>query len=72
MYIIIATAALILIIRYFNLLPKFSSKFWGYVDTLIIATAFLILLSRLPALVGGVVVTVSVFVAYKKGYFNFE
>ena len=72
MYIIVATASLILIIRYFNLLPKFSSKFWGYVDTLIIATAFLILLSRLPAFVAGVVLTVSVFVAYKKGYFNFK
>jgi multisubunit Na+/H+ antiporter MnhB subunit len=70
MYYFIAIAVLILILRTFNLVPQLSNKFWRSVDYAIIGAAFLILLTRIPPFVSGVLLTSIAFYAYKKGFFN--
>ena len=70
MYYIIAVAILILILRTFNLIPQLSNKFWRSVDYGIVATAFLIFLTRIPPFVSGVLLTSIAFYAYKKGFFD--
>ena len=70
MYYIVGVAILILLLRAFNLVPKFSNKLWGYIDSIIVGAASLILLSRLPPFIAGVILTLGIIYAYRKGFFN--
>jgi len=70
MYFIVGIGILILLLRVFNLVPQFSNKLWGYIDSVIIGAASLILLSRLPSFIAGVILTLAIIYAYRKGLFN--
>jgi hypothetical protein len=70
MYLIIGVAILILLLRTFDLLPKLENKFWRYLDSLIIGVALLILLSRLNPLLVGMILTLGIIYAYRKGFFT--
>ena len=48
MYYLLTGIVVVSILRYFNLIPKMTSKFWTYVDYALVLVAFVLLLSRIP------------------------
>ena len=48
MYYLLTGIIAVSILRYFNLIPKMTSKFWTYVDYVIVLIGFVLLLSRIP------------------------
>jgi len=70
MYYLIAAILILTAFRYFNLIPKLSNKFWNYVDYAFALAAFVLLLSRIPPFFSGVILTVVLFIAWQKGFFD--
>ena len=54
MYYLITGIIAVSILRYFNLIPKMTSKFWTYVDYAMVVVAFVLLLSRIPPFFSGI------------------
>ena len=70
MYYLLTGIIAVSILRYFNLIPKMTSKFWTYVDYALVLVAFVLLLSRIPPFFSGVLLTVVAAYAWKKGFFD--
>jgi len=70
MYYLLTGIIAVSILRYFNLIPKMTSKFWTYVDYVLALAAFVLLLSRIPPFFSGVLLTVVALYAWRKGYFD--
>lgn len=70
MYYLLTGIIAVSILRYFNLVPKMTSKFWTYVDYVLALGAFVLLLSRIPPFFSGVLLTVVALYAWRKGYFD--
>ena len=70
MYYLLTGIVVVSILRYFNLIPKMTSKFWTYVDYALVLVAFVLLLSRRPPFFSGVLLTVVAAYAWKKGFFD--
>lgn len=70
MYYLLTGIIAVSILRYFNLIPKMTSKFWTYVDYVLALVAFVLLLSRMPPFFSGVLLTVVAVFAWRKGYFD--
>jgi hypothetical protein len=70
MYYLLTGIIAVSILRYFNLVPKMTSKFWTYVDYVLALGAFVLLLSRIPPFFSGVLLTVVAAYAWRKGYFD--
>ena len=70
MYYLLTGIIAVSILRYFNLVPKMTSKFWTYVVYILALAAFVLLLSRIPPFFSGVLLTVVVRYAWRKGYFD--
>ena len=70
MYCLLTGIIAVSILRYFNLVPKMTSKFWTYVDYVLALAAFVLLLSRIPPFFSGVLLTVVAAYAWRKGYFD--
>jgi len=70
MYYLLAAAVILIIFRYFNLIPQLSSKFWQYVDYVFVFIGFVLLLSRIPPFFSGILLTLVLVIAWQKGFFN--
>jgi len=70
MYYLLASGLVLIIFRYFNLIPNLSNKFWRYVDYLLLISAFVIVLSRIPPFFSGILLSATIFFAWKKGWFD--
>ena len=70
MYYLLTGIVVVSILRYFNLIPKMTSKFWTYVDYALVLVVFVLLLSRIPPFFSGVLLTVVAAYAWKKGFFD--
>ena len=70
MYYLLASGLVLIIFRYFNLIPNLSNKFWRYVDYLLLISAFVIVLSRIPPFFSGILLSATIFLAWKKGWFD--
>ena len=70
MYYLLTGIVVVSILRYFNLIPKMTSKFWTYVDYALVLVAFVLLLARIPPFFSGVLLTVVAAYAWKKGFFD--
>ena len=70
MYYLLTGIIVVSILRYFNLIPKMTSKFWTYVDYVLAIVAFVLLLSRVPPFFAGVLLTFVVGYGWKKGFFD--
>jgi len=70
MYYLLTGIIAVSILRYFNLIPKMTSKFWTYVDYALVLIAFVLLLSRIPPFFAGILLTVVIVYAWRKGFFN--
>ena len=70
MYYLLTGIIAVSILRYFNLIPEMTSKFWTYVDYVLALAAFVLLLSRIPPFFSGVLLTVVAGYAWRKGYFD--
>ena len=70
MYYLLTGIVVVSILRYFNLIPKMTSKFWTYVDYALVLVAFVLLLSRTPHFFSGILLTVVVGYAWKKVFFD--
>tara|TARA_B100001142_G_scaffold42290_1_gene38146 strand:+ start:621 stop:902 length:282 start_codon:yes stop_codon:yes gene_type:complete len=70
MYYLLTGIIAVSILRYFNLVPKMTSKFWTYIDYILALAAFVLLLSRIPPFFSGVLLTVVAAYAWRKGYFD--
>ncbi len=70
MYYLLTGIVVVSILRYFNLIPKMTSKFWTYVDYALVLVAFVLLLSRIPPFFSVVLLTVVAAYAWKKGFFD--
>ena len=54
MYYLLTGIIAVSILRYFNLIPKMTSKFWTYLDYAMVIVAFVLLLSRIPPFFAGI------------------
>ena len=70
MYYLLTGIIAVSILRYFNLVPKMTSKFWTYVDYVLALATFVLLLSRIPPFFSGVLLTVVAGYAWRKGFFD--
>ncbi|MDB4814430.1 hypothetical protein OAH54_03375 [Acidimicrobiia bacterium] len=70
MYYLLASGLVLIIFRYFNLIPSLSNKFWKYVDYLLLISAFVTLLSRIPPFFSGILLSAVVFFAWRKGWLD--
>ena len=70
MYYLLTGIVIVSILRYFNLIPKMTSKFWKYVDYALVLIAFVLLLSRIPPFFSGILLTVAAGYAWRKGFFD--
>ena len=70
MYYLLTGIVVVSILRYFNLVPKMTSKFWTYVDYVLGLIGFVLLLSRIPPFFAGILLTVVIGYAWRKGFFN--
>ncbi len=70
MYYLLTGIVVVSILRYFNLIPKMTSKFWTYVDYALVFIAFVLLLSRIPSFFSGILLTVVAGYAWRKGFFD--
>ncbi len=70
MYYLLTGIVVVSILRYFNLIPKMTSKFWIYVDYALVLIAFVLLLSRIPLFFSGILLTVAAVYAWRKGFFD--
>jgi len=70
MYYLLTGIIAVSILRYFNLVPKMTSKFWTYIDYILALAAFVLLLSRIPPFFSGVLLTVVAGYAWRKGFFD--
>ena len=70
MYYLLTGIIAVSILRYFNLIQKMTSRFWKYVDYVMGLVAFVLLLSRIPPFFAGILLTVVIGYAWRKGYFD--
>ena len=70
MYYLLTGIIAVSILRYFNLIPKMTSKFLTYVAYVIVLIGFVLLLSRIPPFFSGILLTVVVGYAWRKGFFD--
>ena len=70
MYYLLTGIIAVSILRYFNLIPKMTSKFWTYVDYAIVIVGFVILLARIPPFFAGILLTAVAGYAWRKGFFD--
>ena len=70
MYYLLTGIIAVSILRYFNLIPKMTSKFWTYVDYALVIIAFVLLLSRIPPFFAGILLAVVAGYAWRKGFFD--
>jgi hypothetical protein len=70
MYYLLAAAVILIIFRYFNLIPQLSNKFWQFVDYVFVFIGFVLLLSRIPPFFSGILLTLVLVIAWQKGFFN--
>ena len=70
MYYFLGAVLFLTVLRYFNLIPQLSNKFWRYVDYAVMLFGFVVFLSRIPPFLAGVVLSGVVFYAWQKGFFN--
>ena len=70
MYYLLTGIIAVSILRYFNLIPKMTSKFWTYVDYVIVLVGFVLLLPRIPPFVSGILLTAVAGYAWRKGFFD--
>ena len=70
MYYLLTGIVVVSILRYFNLIPKMTSKFWKYVDYALVLSGFVLLLSRIPPFFSGMLLTVAAVYAWRKGFFD--
>ena len=70
MYYLLTGIIAVSILRYFNLIPKMTSKFWIYVDYALVIIAFVLLLSRIPPFFAGILLTGVAGYAWRKGFFD--
>ena len=57
MYYLFTSVLILIVFRYFNLIPSLSNKFWRYVDYALIVIAFVVLLSRIPPFFSGILLS---------------
>ena len=70
MYYLLASGLVLIIFRYFNLIPSLSNKFWRYVDYLLLISVFVTVLSRIPPFFSVILLSAGIFFAWKKGWFD--
>tara|TARA_B100000900_G_scaffold206434_1_gene175062 strand:- start:249 stop:470 length:222 start_codon:yes stop_codon:yes gene_type:complete len=70
MYYLLTGIVLVSILRYFNLIPKMTNRFWTYVDYALVVVAFVYLLSRIHLFFSGILLIVVAGYAWKKGFFD--
>ena len=70
MYYLLTGIVVVSILRYFNLIPKMTSKFWKYVDYALVLIGFVLILSRIPPFFSGMLLTVAAVYAWRKGFFD--
>ena len=70
MYYLFTTVLILIVFRYFNLIPSLSNKFWRYVDYALIVIAFVVLLSRIPPFFSGILLSGVIFLAWKQDWFK--
>ena len=70
MYYLLTGIVVVSILRYFNLIPKMTSKFWTYVDYALVLVAFVLLLSKIHPFLSGVLLTAVAGYAWRKGFFD--
>jgi hypothetical protein len=70
MYYLLASVLVLIVFRYFNLIPSLSNKFWRYVDYVFTVAAFVVLLSRIPPFFSGILLSGVVFIFWKKGWLD--
>ena len=70
MYYLLASGLVLIIFRYFNLIPSLSNKFWRYVDYLLLISVFVTVLSRIQPFFSGILLSAAIFFAWKKGWFD--
>ena len=70
MYYLLTGIIAVSILRYFNLIPKMTSKFWTYVDYVIVLIGLVLLLSRLPPFFSGILLSVVAGYAWRKVFFD--
>ena len=70
MYYLLTSVLILIVFRYFNLIPSLSNKFWRYVDYALIVIAFVVLLSRIPPFFSGILLSGVIFLAWKQDWFK--
>tara|TARA_B100001093_G_scaffold100768_1_gene92878 strand:+ start:1912 stop:2133 length:222 start_codon:yes stop_codon:yes gene_type:complete len=70
MYYLFTSVLILIVFRYFNLIPSLSNKFWRYVDYALIVIAFVVLLSRIPPFFSGILLSGVIFLAWKQDWFK--
>ncbi len=70
MYYLLTGIIAVSILRYFNLIPKMTSKFWTYVDYVMIIIGFVLVLARIPPFFAGILLTLVAGYAWRKGFFD--
>jgi len=70
MYYLFTSVLILIVFRYFNLIPSLSNKFWRYVDYAFIVVAFVVLLSRIPPFFSGILLSGVIFLAWKQDWFK--
>ena len=70
MYYLLGAILFLTALRYFNVIPQLSNKFWQYVDYVFVFIGFVLLLSRIHPFFSGILLTVVLVIAWQKGFFN--